>query len=128
MSYTRRVDLDAPFDDALESVRSALGDVGFGILTEIDIAATLKDKLGAAVEPYVILGACNPPLAQRALAIDPSIGALMPCNVVVRSDGPGTVVEAFDPDAIDTLAPGSGLDEIVAEVSQLIDRALAALA
>jgi uncharacterized protein (DUF302 family) len=86
-----------PFAETVERVRAALKDQGFGVLTEIDVRATLRDKLGEEMEDYLILGACNPPLAHRALGIDREIGLLLPCNVVVRSDGDDTVVEALDP-------------------------------
>jgi uncharacterized protein (DUF302 family) len=86
-----------PFAETVERVRAALKDQGFGVLTEIDVRATLRDKLGEEMEDYLILGACNPPLAHRALGIDRQIGLLLPCNVVVRSDGGDTVVEALDP-------------------------------
>jgi uncharacterized protein (DUF302 family) len=98
MTYGIRTTLAQPFDAALTSVRAALGDQGFGILTEIDLAATLKMKLDVDVASQVILGACNPPLAHRALQAEESIGLLLPCNVVVRAAGEDhTVVEALDP-------------------------------
>ncbi|HEX6499791.1 MAG TPA: DUF302 domain-containing protein [Micromonosporaceae bacterium] len=90
--------LSAPFARTVDRVRAALKEQGFGVLTEIDVQSTLREKVGVAMEDYVILGACNPPLAHLALDADRDIGLLLPCNVVVRSDGPdATVVQALDP-------------------------------
>ena len=86
-------------------MRAELGEAGFGVLTEIDIKATLKSKLDVDVEPQIILGACRPQLAHAAMQADPSIAALLPCNVVVRADGDQTIVEAFDPMAMTAMAP-----------------------
>ena len=92
------VRVDAPLDQALERTRAALADQGFGILTEIDVAATLKAKLDVDVPPQVILGACNAPLARQGLQIEPDLGLLLPCNVVVRTDDDGqTLVSALNP-------------------------------
>jgi len=118
--YTFGIRLDAPFATVRESVEAALKSEGFGILTEIDVAATLLAKLGVERDPYVILGACNPPLAHRAIAADPSVGALLPCNVVVRTDGDRTVVEAMDPRAVMGL-----IDE--AEITAVAEEARAKL-
>jgi uncharacterized protein (DUF302 family) len=127
------VRVDAPLDQALERTRAALADQGFGILTEIDLAATLKAKLDVDLPPQVILGACRPQLAYEALGIDPSIAAVLPCNVVVRSTGDTTtVVEAFDPDAMMGLASTDSdegaLDTVAADAKQRLTAALAALA
>ncbi|MFB7618665.1 DUF302 domain-containing protein [Kitasatospora sp. NPDC056181] len=89
--------LDLPFDEAVRQVRDALAEQGFGILTEIDMQATLRARLGEEIEDYLVLGACNPPLAHRALQIDRRIGLLLPCNVVVRTVDGRTAVEAMDP-------------------------------
>ena len=124
MSYTRTIRLDLSVDDALERVKSALGAQGFGVLTEIDLRATLADKLDEDIEPYVILGACNPGLAHRAHAADPSIGALLPCNVVVRADGDGTIVDALDPAIMSQLSTGQALADVADEAARLIDAAL----
>lgn len=103
MSYDRTVRLAVTdFDAATAAVRQALADQGFGILTEIDVQATLKAKLGHDMENYLILGACNPPFAHHALEAYRSIGLLLPCNVVVRRDGDHTLVQALDPDTMVT--------------------------
>lgn len=105
MSATLTRTVASSYDDTVARVREALADQGFGVLTEIDLAATLKEKLGVDVEPQVILGACRPQLAHEALQADPSIAAVLPCNVVVRSvDDSTSVVEAFDPDAMVRMA------------------------
>ena len=103
MSYGKSIIMDVPFGEAVARVRAALTEQGFGVLTEIDVTATLKAKLGEQIEEYVILGACNPPLARKALTIDRSIGLLLPCNVVVRAAGTGSTVEALDPQIMVTL-------------------------
>lgn len=125
MTYTRAITLDLPVSDAVDRVKSALKDQGFGTLTEIDLQATMKDKLDVDVEPYIILGACNPELAYRALQADRSIGALLPCNVVVRGDGERTIVDALDPAVMSQLA--EGLDDVAEDAAQRIDAALASL-
>ena len=86
-----------PYVAVVQRLREALKEQGFGVLTEIDVRATLQHKLGEEMEDYVILGACNPPLAHRALQVDRQIGLLLPCNVVVRADGADPIVEALDP-------------------------------
>ena len=97
MSGSRTVQLDMPQREAVQAVTAALAQQGFGVLTTIDVRATLKAKLGVDVEDYMILGACNPPLAHRALSEDPEIGLLLPCNVTVRQAGGHTLVQAVDP-------------------------------
>jgi uncharacterized protein (DUF302 family) len=97
MDYGITVRTALPFAEAAARVREALKEQGFGVLTEIDVQATLREKLGQEMGEYLILGACNPPLAHQALAIDVSIGLLLPCNVVLRTDSGRTVVEALDP-------------------------------
>jgi uncharacterized protein (DUF302 family) len=96
MSYGHTITLDLPFLDAVSRVKDAFGAQGFGTLAEIDVQATLKQKLGLDTEPYLILGACNPQLAHQALQIEPEIG-LLPCNVVVRRHAGTTLVHALDP-------------------------------
>jgi uncharacterized protein (DUF302 family) len=115
------------FEQAVTAVTQALAKEGFGVLTEIDVAATLKKKLGIDRAPYKILGACNPQFAHRALEVEPQIGALLPCNVVVRVDGGKTVVEFMDPDAVLQLVGRPEVGSIAAEVRQRLQRVMAAL-
>jgi uncharacterized protein (DUF302 family) len=127
--YGRTVELKAPFDETVARVREALAGQGFGVLTEIDVAATLKAKLGEEMEPYLILGACNPPLAHRALEADRSIGLLLPCNVVVRGGGDGvTVVQALDPQTMVELTGLAALRPVADEAGRRLDAALDSLA
>ncbi len=116
------------FADALARVTLALQAEGFGVLTEIDVQATLKKKLGADMPPYRILGACNPALAHRALTAEPSIGVLLPCNVVVREDPSGSVrVEFMDPSAVLDLVDRPEIAQLAGEVRQRLERVMAAL-
>ena len=116
MTYGMTTRLAIPFDEAVDRVRAALAEQGFGVLTEIDVKATMKTKLEADMEDYVILGACNPPLAHSALEADRSIGLLLPCNVVVRADGAtACVVEALDPSVIAGVSSAPGLDAVARE-------------
>lgn len=117
-----------PFDVAIEKIKGALAQEGFGILTEIDVAATLKIKLNKEISPYLILGACNPEFAHQALEMDPSIGLLLPCNVVVRQDEQGNVhVEFMDPDAVLALVNDPKISQIAKEVRQRLERVMKAL-
>ncbi|MFT2016527.1 DUF302 domain-containing protein [Streptomyces sp. 796.1] len=127
MSYDRSIRLDSDFDTAVAAVRQALADQGFGILTEIDVRATLKAKLDHDMEDYLILGACNPPLARQALEADRSIGLLLPCNVVVRRDGDHTAVQALDPNTMIALTGLPALGPVAAEATARLDAALASL-
>jgi len=116
------------FDEALARVTAELGKEGFGVLTEIDVQATLKKKLDKDLPPYRILGACNPPFAAQALDAEPSIGLLMPCNVVVRQDAEGTVhVEFLDPGALFELTGRADVEPLAREVRGRLERVMAAL-
>jgi uncharacterized protein (DUF302 family) len=123
------VRLDVPLDEALERARTALADQGFGILTEIDVTATLQAKLGVEVAPQVILGACNAPLAREGLRIEPDLGLLLPCNVVVRVDHDGTtLVSALDPELLVTVPGRPELAPIAAEAKTRLQTALTTIA
>nr|WP_067525478.1 DUF302 domain-containing protein [Nocardia uniformis] len=118
------VHLDTSFEDAVARTREALQRQGFGVITEIDVRATLQEKLGEHIENYLILGACNPRLAHRALAADPEAGLLLPCNVVVRSVDTGIVVEAADPDVLVDATGVPALRPVAAEARRLLIAAL----
>ena len=120
MSYALSTTLHTTFEDAVERTRKALADQGFGVLTEIDMKATLKAKLGEDMEDYLILGACNPPLAHRAVNADRQIGLLLPCNVVVRADtaeGDAVIIDAMDPQVMVQLSDGPGLRAVADEAA-----------
>ena len=128
MSYTMSTTLARPYAESVEAVRAALTEQGFGVLTEIDLKATLKAKIDAEIAPYVILGACRPPLAHKAVLADPSVGALLPCNVVVRAqDDTTTLVEALDPDVMMSVADTPELKEVAADARQRLSAALESL-
>jgi uncharacterized protein (DUF302 family) len=127
MGFTRRIDTDLSYDEAVIATKAALQEQGFGTLTEIDIRMTLKDKLGVDTEPQVIIGACNPQLAHRALAIDPRVATLLPCNVVVRTEDDHTVVEALDPAMMADVSGVSSLSEVADEAARRIQVALDAV-
>jgi uncharacterized protein (DUF302 family) len=123
--------LHTSFDDAVRRTRDALAEQGFGVLTEIDVKATLKAKLNEDMEDYLILGACNPPLAHRAVNIDRQIGLLLPCNVVVRTDpkADGTVlVEAMDPQVLVDVTAEARLRPVADEVATKLQAAIDSLA
>lgn len=129
-TYTLTVHVDADPATAEERVRAALADEGFGILTEIDVQATLKSKLDHDMRPYKILGACNPPLAKQAIETDEDIGALLPCNVVVRAhpDG-GTEIVAADPEQMLAISSeADALNALACDAKERIERALAKVA
>jgi uncharacterized protein (DUF302 family) len=123
------VSVDIPLEEAIDRMRAALAEQGFGILTEIDVAATLKAKLDVDVPPQVILGACNAPLARQGLAIEPDLGLLLPCNVVVRADENGrTLVSALDPELMVTVPGRPELAPIAADAKARLHAALRAVA
>ncbi|MFI7490486.1 DUF302 domain-containing protein [Micromonospora echinaurantiaca] len=128
MSYAMTIRVSAGFAPTLERVRAALKDQGFGVLTEIDLRSTLREKLGVELAEYVILGACNPPLAHRAVQADPGIGLLLPCNVVVRADGPdSTLVQAMDPQVMVRLSDAPELPAVADEAAARLRAALDAV-
>jgi len=127
VTYALGTTVAAPYDQTVEAVRAALGENGFGVLTEIDIKATLKEKLDVDVPAQVILGACRPPLAHEALQAEASIGLLLPCNVVVRETPDGTVVEAVDPETMVSLTGNDALQQVADDAKQRLEKALAAL-
>jgi uncharacterized protein (DUF302 family) len=125
MSYTinRRID-GVSFDETVSRTRSALADQGFGVLTEIDAKATMKKKLDVEMEPYLILGACNPKMAHRAIGIEPRVGAMLPCNVIVRQVEGGVEVSAIDPVASMTAIDNQELKRLAGEVRDLLGKAV----
>lgn len=120
--------VDMQFDAAIEKVTSDLQTEGFGVLSDIDVAAKLKEKLGEDIPPYRILGACNPALAHQAIKAVPEIGLLLPCNVLVREDDEGTVFVSFmDPKSVLSLVDDPGVEPLAAEVRTRLERVLAAV-
>jgi uncharacterized protein (DUF302 family) len=130
MSIAISTSLQSTFPDAVARTREALAGQGFGVLTEIDMKATLKAKLDQDMEDYLILGACNPPLAHRAVSIDRQIGLLLPCNVVVRTDPADdtrVLVEAMDPQLLVQVTGDSALQEVADEVTGKLRAAIETL-
>jgi uncharacterized protein (DUF302 family) len=127
MDYALTIRTTAPFAEVAAKIRAALKEQGFGVLTEFDMQATMREKLGEEMEPYIVLGACNPPLAHRALSADRTIGLLLPCNVVVRVADAETVVQALDPRAIAEVAGQPVLREIAQEAAGKLTTALESL-
>jgi uncharacterized protein (DUF302 family) len=128
VDYGITITTAAPFTETVAKVKEALREQGFGVLTEIDVRATMQDKLGAEMEDYIILGACNPPLAHRALAADRSIGLLLPCNVVVRAGQGETIVEAMDPQVLTQVAGEAAVTDVAEEAAGRLRAALSRIA
>lgn len=126
--YGIRKEVALPFEEALQKTRTALGEQGFGVLSEIDMQAKIKEKLGADIQHYVILGACNPPLAYKALQAEPEIGLLLPCNVIVYEKGAGqSVVAAIDPDSMVEITANPLLAEVARDAKSRLMSALGSL-
>jgi len=125
--YVFGKNVNLKFTDAVARVTEELAKEGFGVLTEIDVAATLKKKLGLDMPPYRILGACNPQFAHKAIEVEPQIGALLPCNVVVREAGGRTRIEIMDPHSVLQLVGRPEIEGIAGEVRQRLERVLASL-
>lgn len=126
-SYTLSASTEATFGEAVERVKQELKAEGFGVLCEIDVQATLKEKLGVEQEPYLILGACNPPLAHRALSVEPELGTLLPCNVVVYQADDKTHISAIDADRMLSVVDNPDLapvaTQVRAKLAHVVERA-----
>ena len=130
MGYALSTTMQTTFEDAVERTRKALADQGFGVLTEIDMKATLKAKLDEDMENYLILGACNPPLAHRAVNCDRQIGLLLPCNVAVRADPDDAdtiIIDAMDPQVMVQVSDSAGLREVADDAGEKLRAAIGSL-
>lgn len=127
MSYCMSRTITGEFDAVEARVRAALAAQGFGVVTEIDMQATLRAKIGAEIDRHVILGACNPGFAHRALQVEPEIGLLLPCNVVIRAAADGIVVDVIDPQMMTDLAQSPQMQAIADEVGEKLSAALASI-
>ncbi|MCL2543932.1 MAG: DUF302 domain-containing protein [Nocardioidaceae bacterium] len=125
--FTISANVATPYDATLARVRDLLAEAGFGVLTEIDLQATLKAKLGVDLPAQVILGACRPPLAHEALQADPRLATMLPCNVVVAAEGEATRVEVFDPAVMTTFSDAPALAAVAAEARDRLSGMMAAL-
>jgi uncharacterized protein (DUF302 family) len=126
-AYAFRAKLNLPYEQAVAKATEALKEQGFGVLTEIDVQATLKKKLDVDFRKYVILGACNPPLAHRALTAELEVGLLLPCNVIVYEQEGGSIVSILDPIAMIGIANNPNLDPIAHEARERLQRVIKAL-
>ncbi len=125
MAYTYdRIIADADFDAVDDRLRNALAENGFGVLTEIDVAATMKKKLDADMPPYRILGACNPQMAYKAIGIEPRVGAMLPCNVILRQVGKDVEISAIDPEASMQAIDNADLKAVAAQVRDMLKTAV----
>ena len=127
-NYERSITVDLPYAAAVERTQAALAEQGFGALSQIDVQATLREKRGLEMEPYMILGACNPDLAAQALDIDRSIGVLLPCNVVVSACGDGSKIQILDPLIMASVMGRDELQPIAQEAARRLQTVLDALA
>lgn len=129
INYGLHTSVDLSYEDAIERVTGLLKEQGFGILTEIDVKATLKTKLDVDVDKYIILGACNPPLAHQAIQADPTIGLLLPCNVIVYENAASgkTQVSIFDPGVMTALNANQTVCDVAAEARERLEKVIAAL-
>ncbi len=127
MQYGMSKTVDLPFEKAITKVTEALKEQEFGVLTTIDVKETMKKKLDVDFKRYVILGACNPPFAYKALQEEDQIGLLLPCNVVVYEEGEKSVVSVFDPMVMATVVENPNMQPIVREVKQRLDRVIASV-
>ena len=128
MNYERSITVDLPYVEAVEQTRAALAEQGFGVLSQIDVQATLREKRGLEMEPYVILGACNPDLAHQALDIDRSVGVLLPCNVVVSARDRGSKIQILDPLIMAAVLGRDELQPIAQEAARRLQAVLDTLA
>lgn len=127
MKYVNSISLEAPFEEAVAAVQQAFADQGFGLLTTVDVQATLREKIGKEMAPYLILGICNPTIADQVLSLDPEVGTMLPCSVAIRWDGQRTQVHVLDPEVMVELDPSGGLSAPVAEASRRMEIAIASL-
>ncbi|MHB8324041.1 MAG: DUF302 domain-containing protein [Candidatus Dormibacteria bacterium] len=127
MKYVNSISLETPFEAAVAAVQEAFAGQGFGVLTTVDVQQTLRQKIGREIEPYLILGICNPTIADQVLGLDPEVGTMLPCSVAIRWDGQRTQVHVLDPEVIAELDPSGRLHAPASEASRRIGAAMASL-